>query len=239
MNISTNIFNKIAFVNFEEDSVLEYDLPVGDDESGIVYLEQPVKSLDKCIVHNKDKSITVLFNNIENFPEEEFRLAKFGKTILSKCKYSKYFIIYYGSNGYCTCIQVGKAISEKYLPLKYSNERVQKSKLNLNIYLEELIQETWKPSRLISWCYDNEELQDFNINDLNEEFKEQYLKKLNVNIHDFMPRLKRIGNNIELYKNNFEEISLEDLKEILIYNGYENLENDNKGTCVRLYYRIK
>ena len=238
MNISTNIFNKIAFVNFEEDSVIEYNIPVGNNECGIVYFE-PVKSLDKCIVHNKDKSITVLFNNIENFPEEEFRLAKFGKTILSKCKHSKYFIIYYGSHGYCTCLQVGKSISEKYLPLEYSEERLKQSKSKINIFLEELIQETWKPSRVINWCYDNEQLDDFNTDDFNKEFNEKYKSKLNVNIHDFMPRLKKIGNDIILYKNNFEEISLEKLKEILIYNGYENLEKDNEGTCVRLYYRLK
>lgn len=237
MNISTNIFNKIAFVNFEEDSVIEYNIPVEGNECGVVYL-QPVKRLDKSIAHNNNKSIIVLFNNIENFPEEEFKIAKFGKTILSKCKYSKYFIVYYGSNGYCTCVQVGKSILEKYLPLEYSEERLKQSKSKLDIFLEELMKETWKPYRVIDWCFDNEEIQDFNRENFDEDFKGKYVQKLNVDVKNFTPRLKRIGEDIKLYKNNYEEISLEKLKGILIYNGYKNLEKDNEGTCVRFYYRL-
>ena len=64
----------------------------------------------------------------------------------------------------CICIQIVRAVNGKFLPLLYSKERQEIAKERLDIYLEELIKETWKPSRLIDWCFDNEDRQDFNLN---------------------------------------------------------------------------
>ena len=165
--IITYPFTKMGYYN-RKDKIVEF-FELGDD--GVYFLEKYKTSLEMSICVNYEtssKKLVVVFPKINSFPKEEFMRTYIGQCLsYDKTSYSNkkahYILMCRGILHNCICIQVVRAVNDKFLPLLYSRERQDIAKERLDIYLEDLIKETWKPSRLIDWCFDNEDKKDFNI----------------------------------------------------------------------------